>query len=191
MTQLALFPLNTVLFPGGELRLRIFEPRYLALVRDCTRDNQPFGVCRILHGQEVGEPAAPAAYGTAARIVDFNVDERGLLGIVTHGERRFHVEAPRLRDNGLLVATVRWIERRTEPLRPEHALLASLLERMLERAGGLHAMAGPAQYDDAEWVGFRLCELLPLDDDERQRLLQTDDPHQRLQRLLELLPSMG
>jgi Lon protease-like protein len=191
MAQLALFPLNTVLFPGGELRLRIFEPRYLGLVRDCTRDNLPFGVCRILHGQEVGEPAIPAAFGTAARIVDFHVDDSGLLGIVTHGERRFHVERPRMRDNGLMMAQVSWIEPRVEPLRPEHALLSSLLERMLERAGGLHAKAGPGQYDDAEWVGFRLCELLPLDDDERQHLLQVDDPHQRLQRLLELLPSMG
>lgn len=191
MPQLVLFPLNTVLFPGGELRLRIFEPRYLELVRDCTRDNQPFGVCRILRGHEVGEPAAPAAFGTAARIVDFNVDERGLLGIVTRGERRFHVERPRLRDNGLLVAEVSWIDPRVEPMRPEHSLLSSLLERMLEQAGGIHAMASHAQFDDAEWVGFRLCELLPLDDEERQRLLQEPDPHDRLQRLLELLPSMG
>ncbi len=191
MTQLALFPLSTVLFPGGELRLRIFEPRYLSLVRDCTRDNQPFGVCRLLEGDEAGEPAMPAAFGTAARIVDFHVDDRGLLGIVTHGERRFHVLQPRLRDNGLLVAEVRWIEPCIEPVEPEHALLASLLERILERAGGLHAKAGPAQYDDAEWVGFRLCELLPLEDEERQRLLQMERPHQRLQRLLELLPSLG
>jgi Lon protease-like protein len=191
MHSLALFPLNTVLFPGGELRLRIFEPRYLTLVRDCTRDDQPFGVCRILQGSEAGAQAAPAAYGTAARIVDFNLDDGGLLGIVARGERCFQVEQPRLRDDGLLVAAVRWIEPRQEPLRPEHALLASLLERMLERAGGVHAKAGPLQYDDAEWVGFRLGELLPLDDDERQRLLQLDSPHQRLQRLLELLPSLG
>lgn len=190
MTTLVLFPLNIVLFPGGELRLRIFEPRYLDMVRECSRDNLPFGVCRILQGGEVGEPALPAAFGTAARIVDFHVDERGLLGIVSHGERRFHVRQPRLRDNGLLVAEVRWIEPRREPVRPEHALLASLLERMLEQVGGLHAKAGPAQHDDAEWVGFRLCELLPLEDDERQRLLQEDCPHRRLQRLLELLPSM-
>lgn len=190
MPEIALFPLKTVLYPGGELRLRIFEPRYLGLVRDCTRDNVPFGVCQILQGGEAGEPAMPAAFGTAARIVDFHVDERGLLGIVAHGERRFHVEQPRLRDSGLLAARVRWIEPRSEPVEPEHALLASLLERMLERAGGLHAKASPAQYDDAEWVGFRLCELLPLEDEERQRLLQRESPYQRLQRLLELLPDI-
>ncbi|GIX35821.1 MAG: ATP-dependent protease [Lysobacteraceae bacterium] len=190
MDALPLFPLRAVLYPGGELRLRVFEPRYLDLVRECALHDRPFGACRMLDADADG-PALPAAWGTEARIVDFDVDRHGLLGILTLGGRRFHVERPRCRDNGLVLVEVRWIPARPEPLRPEHALLAYLLERMLERAGGRHARAGPAQYDDAEWVGYRLCELLPLDEDERQRQLQTDCPHARLQRLLELLPDLG
>ena len=64
--QLPLFPLGTVLFPGGRLSLRIFEPRYLDLIRDCTRSSSGFGVCLILEGSEVGAPAVPAALGCEA-----------------------------------------------------------------------------------------------------------------------------
>ena len=81
LSDLPLFPLNAVLFPGGELALRIFEPRYLDLVRECTRQERPFGVCLILDGAEAGAPAMPAAVGTLARIVDFEARTDGLLGI--------------------------------------------------------------------------------------------------------------
>jgi uncharacterized protein len=191
MDGLPLFPLHTVLFPGGELRLRIFEPRYLTMVRDCTRDGLPFGVCLILEGREAGEPATPAAFGTTARIVDFHVDERGLLGIVARGERRFHVQRTRVRDSGLVVGEVGLLDDAPATVRPEHGLLVTLLERIIEQAGGPHAKAGPADYDDAHWLGWRLAELLPLDDRLRQRLLQSDDPHARLQQLLEVLPDLG
>lgn len=191
MDGLPLFPLHTVLFPGGELRLRIFEPRYLQMVRDCTRGSLPFGVCYILDGHEVGTPATPAAFGTSASIVDFHVDERGLLGIVARGGQRFHVRRTKVRDSGLVVGEVELRDDVPARVLPEHGLLVNLLERILEQAGGPHAKAGPAEYDDAHWLGWRLAELLPLSDDFRQRLLQNDDPHGRLQILLEVLPELG
>ena len=77
LPDIPLFPLSSVLFPGGRLHLRIFEPRYLDLVRECCRDGSPFGVCLILAGRESGEPAVPAAIGTLARISDFQRDEDG------------------------------------------------------------------------------------------------------------------
>ena len=68
---LPLFPLKSVLFPGGKLELRIFERRYLDLVAECARTSSGFGVCLILQGEEAGAPAEPAAVGTLARIIDF------------------------------------------------------------------------------------------------------------------------
>jgi hypothetical protein len=183
---LPLFPLNTVLLPGGRLSLRIFEPRYLDLVRDSTRQASGFGICLILDGQEVGAPALPAAFGCEARIVDFASAEGGLLAITVQGERRFHVLQTRVRDNGLIMAEVEW---RDEPpavrIRPEHQLLSLLLAKLLDRAGIGY---GNAELEDADWVAWRMAEWLPLSMVERQALLVEDDPHQRLQRLVEHVP---
>ena len=189
---LGLFPLPTVLLPGAMLGLRVFEPRYLDLVRDCGRDGRGFGICLLLprDGEEAGDGAgSPAAFGTEARIEDFGSDDVGLLTLQVRGRRRFRVEQAKVRDNGLVMATVEWREPDPDDvLRPEHALLGVLLRGLLEQVGGEHAKATPAQFDDAAWVGWRLAELLPLSDAQRQLLLQEDDPHARLQQLLALLP---
>ena len=187
--DIPLFPLSSVLFPGGVLQLRIFEPRYLDLVRDCARAGSGFGVCLILEGTEVGEPAIPAAFGTLARITDFHTLSGGLLGIEAHGGERFHVESTRVRGNGLVHGTVRFLP--ADPSMPvpvECALLATILERLLERIGGERANVDRALYDDAGWVGFRLAETLPLAGAERQELLQMLDPLERLHRLMHHIP---
>ena len=187
---LPLFPLGTVLFPGGLLDLRVFEPRYLDMVRDCGRGDHGFGVCLILQGEEVGAPALPAAVGCEARSEDFSSSPDGLLQLKVRGGRRFHVEHSRVRDNGLVVGEVRWLPAPPpRTLRPEYDLLALLLRRMVERAGPANRMqATEADFRDADWVGWRLAEWLPLDGDERQLLLQDDAADQRLQRLVEWIP---
>lgn len=187
--SLPLFPLHTVLLPGAALGLRVFEPRYLDLVRDCGRSGCGFGICLILDGDEAGSPATSAAFGTEARIEDFGTGSDGLLTLRVRGVRRFHVQRTRVRDNGLVVAEVDWREPDPDDvLRPEHGLLSLVLQRILEQVGGEHAAATQARFDDAAWVGWRLAELLPLADAQRQALLQQDDPHERLDALLALMP---
>ncbi|HEY0309626.1 MAG TPA: LON peptidase substrate-binding domain-containing protein [Luteimonas sp.] len=182
---LGLFPLHAVLVPGAALGLRVFEPRYLDLVRECGRSGGGFGVCLIMEGEEAGAAATPAAFGTEAMIEDFDTDDSGVLTLRVRGRRRFRVERTRVRDNGLVVGEVEWRDPDPdEELRPEHGLLALLLQRILEQAGGEHADAPASRFDDAAWVGWRLSELLPLADLQRQSLLQEDDPHARLQQLL-------
>jgi Lon protease-like protein len=189
--SLPLFPLHTVLVPGAQLQLRIFEPRYLDLIRSCSREGSGFGVCLILDGSEAGEPAAPVALGTEARIVDFTTLPGGLLGITVLGGRRFQVERTRVRDNGLIVADVSWLDESAQTaLAVEYDLLATLLRRLIERAGGLHAHADAMTYADASWVSWRLAELLPIALEDRQLLLQESDPHARLRRLLGLIETL-
>ena len=184
--DIPLFPLNTVLFPGGPLSLRIFERRYLDLVRDCTRNGSGFGVCLILQGREAGEPAVPAAVGTFARIVDFYTLSDGLLGIRASGGQRFHVDRSRVRDNGLAHGEVQfWPDEPAIAIPPEHALLATILERLLDK---LESKYERDSLDDASWVGFRLAETLPLENRERQHLLQMTDPLARLEQLMHYLP---
>ena len=188
---LPLFPLHTVLLPGAPLGLRVFERRYLDLVAECGRSGRGFGICLILEGEEVGAPATPAAFGVEARIEDFGSDRNGLLTLQVRGQRRFRVARSRARDSGLLVGDVHWCEDAgTSPLLPQHAALATLLGELLDKIGGEypdlgHAGANLRQLEDAAWVGWRLAELLPVSVEQRLALLQEDDPHRRLDRLLE------
>ncbi|AAM38278.1 Uncharacterized protein like N-terminal domain of Lon protease [Xanthomonas citri subsp. citri Aw12879] len=188
-STLPLFPLHSVLLPGAAMGLRVFERRYLDLVRESGRTGSSFGVCLILDGAEVGAPATPAAFGTEVRIEDFDVGADGVLVLRLRGTRRFHVQRSRIRDNGLVVGQVSWCEPDSDDeLRPEHSLLATVLERMLEQVGGEFASVGPGLLDQAAWVGWRLAELLPLTEQQRLSLLQQDDPHRRLDQLLAWMP---
>ena len=187
--EIPLFPLSTVLFPGGPLQLRIFEPRYLAMVRECARSDSAFGVCLILRGREAGVPAEPAAVGTLARISDFYTLPDGLLGIGAEGGARFRVLRTRVREDGLLLGAIeRWADEPAIAVPPEFGLLATILERLIEQLEPVWKDAPRANYDNAAWVGFRLAELLPLDDGERQQLLELTDPVARLGQLTVWLP---
>ena len=187
-SSLPLFPLRTVLVPGAALALRVFEPRYLDLVRECGRHGSTFGVCLLLDGEEAGVATSTAAVGTEAAIEDFGAGDGGLLALSLRGRRRFQARHTRVRDNGLIVATVDWRDPDTDDeLRPEHAVLGQVLRHILEQVGGAHAQAAVTRLDDAAWVSWRLVELLPLSDRQRQALLQEDDPHARLDQLLELV----
>ena len=189
LDTLGLFPLHAVLLPGAALELRVSDLRFLDLVRECGRLGRGFGVCLILDGEGGGAPAVPAAFGTEALVEDFDTAADGALTLHLRGARRFHTRRVRVRDNGLQMAEVDWCERDpVEPLRPEHGLLSTVLERVIEHVGGEHARAEHARFDDAAWVGWRLAELLPLADLQRQALLQIDDPHERLDQLLTLIP---
>jgi Lon protease-like protein len=186
---LPLFPLQAVLLPGAAIKLRVFERRYLDMVRECGRSGSGFGVCLILEGAETGAPAVPAAYGTEARIVDFDLGADGVLVLSLRGERRFHVLRSRVRDNGLVVGDVHWREPDSDDeLQPQHALLSTVLDSILDQAASVYPVTGPRLLDQAAWVGWRLAELLPLQERQRLALLQEDDPHERLEQLLGWIP---
>ncbi|MGO3128064.1 MAG: LON peptidase substrate-binding domain-containing protein [Luteimonas sp.] len=187
-TSLPLFPLRTVLVPGAALGLRVFEPRYLDLVRECGRRDSGFGICLILDGEETGAPAMPAGIGTEARIEDFDTGPDGLLTLRVRGARRFQVRRTWVRDSGLIIADVDWCA--ADPvidLQPEHALLGVVLRKILEHIDGADQAFPEPHFDDAAWVGWRLAELLPLEQPHRQQLLQLDDPDERLETLLRLV----
>ncbi|WP_036139574.1 LON peptidase substrate-binding domain-containing protein [Luteibacter sp. 9135] len=187
--DLPLFPLSNVLFPGGQLQLRIFEPRYVDLVRECARTGRAFGVCLILDGREAGQPAVPAAVGTLATITDFHSREDGLLGIVAEGGQRFRVTRTRVRADGQMRGDLApWADEPLLPLPAEFGLLGTILERLAEQMQPPWRHEIGTRGDDASWVGFRLSELLPLDANECQHMLELDDPLQRLAELRDILP---
>jgi Lon protease-like protein len=179
--ELPLFPLSTVLLPGGPLALRVFEPRYVDMVARCLRGANRFGVVAIREGAEVGA-ATSYEFGTSAEIVDWQREENGLLMIVAQGRDSFRVLTTRRQDDGLYVGRVEWLE----PLPPAelpsiHAPLAALLRRLV---ASLPLYAGlPHKLDDAVWVGGRLIELLPIALPRKQALLELRDAAARLDQL--------
>ena len=154
-----LFPLNTVLFPGGPLPLRIFETRYVDMVRYCMRERSPFGVVLISSGIEVGATGAAqiCTIGTTARIIDFNSLPDGLLGITCIAERKFSVTRHWQQEDGLHVWEIEFVppERHTE-LPPEYEHLGQLLRKVLPELGDLYSDV-PKHFTDASWVGWRLA----------------------------------
>jgi uncharacterized protein len=181
MSELPLFPLQTVLFPGGRLALRVFEPRYLDMVARCLRGENRFGVIAIREGNEVGA-ASTYDTGTSAEIVDWQQETGGLLGILIAGRTPFRVRATRREADGLYVADVDWLAALPpQPLPAVHEPLAALLRRLMEALPLYQGVE--LKLDDAAWVGGRLIELLPLDLKLKQSLLDTADASQRLDRL--------
>ncbi len=178
--SLPLFPLNTVLFPGGPLPLRIFEARYMDMVRRCLKEHSPFGVLLILAGAEAGEVSAVADIGTSARLVDFDTLPDGLLGITCLGERRFRVRRRWQQTDGLNLAEVEYLPADAPCALPEaFAHLGTLLRELLPRLGAAYAHVD-SHYEDAGWVGNRWAEILPIPPLQKLELLMIDDPLARL-----------
>jgi Lon protease-like protein len=182
--EIPLFPLNTVLFPGGPLPLRIFEPRYVDMIRYCMREHAPFGVVLIRAGVEAGGAVTSTAdVGTSARIVDFFQMPDGLLGLRCIGERKFKVIDRRVQGDGLNMGTVEWVPAECPAdLTGEYSHLGVLLRKVLPELGEIYQSV-PKHFDDASWVGARLAEILPIHLAEKQVCLELDDPLQRLARL--------
>ena len=191
--RLPLFPLHSALLPGGLLPLRIFETRYLDMVRDCLRSGEGFGVCLIESGNEVGASPRIYAVGTLARIIDWDQRSDGLLGIVASGERRFRVRSQETGRNGLLYAEVEWLNEAspddTRALPEEYGELGVLLRRMVTELGTPFTLFPEEHYGYADWVANRLVELLPLSREMKQALVELDDAMQRLRRVSEILRS--
>ena len=177
--ELPLFPLSTVLFPGGPLPLRIFEPRYLDMISRCLREQSGFVVVMISEGEETATTTSFAAMGTEARIVDFDTLEGGLLGIICVGRERVRVLEAWREADGLNRGQVVDVE--ADPLvalPPAQAWLGEIVRRVLPDAGPVYRHVETR--DDAAWIGNRLAEMLPLSLAEKQALLELTDPLERL-----------
>ena len=189
-SDLPIFPLNTVLFPGGTLPLRIFEARYMDMVRDCMREAREFGICLLRKGREVNGPAQPESIGCRARIRDWNMEQLGVLQISTMGTERFRIMELRSESSGLLRATTDELELEAPTSVPQRFIACvELLQRIIQQLNkeidkidpqGKLPIATPYQLDNATWVGNRLCEILPISLAAKQKLMELTDAPTRL-----------
>jgi Lon protease-like protein len=189
--RVPIFPLNAVLFPGGLLPLRVFEVRYVDMTRDRMKRDEPFGVCLIREGSEVGAPAVPEKIGCLAKILDWDMREQGILNLKTRGEQRFRILDRETGPQGLITADVELISPDAAiPLPAKFAACARLLEMVVLDQGN-SIFAEPHAFNDAAWVSYRLTEILPVPLVAKQKLLELTDSLSRLSVLQRFLESRG
>lgn len=178
--RIPIFPLQTVLYPGMLLPLRIFEVRYMDMAKACLRDSTPFGVALIREGQEVGTPAVPEAIGCVARIADCDMEELGILKIRAQGTERYRMVSSEVTKQGLILGEIEMIP--AEAPAPDAQGLADceMFLRKVVAGIGEARFLSPLRFDDASWVSFRLAEILPLRNDVKQKLLELTDAGLRL-----------
>ena len=186
--EVPLFPLNTVLFPGGPLPLRIFESRYIDMISRCMKTESPFGVVLIKDGREAGA-ARTFDTGTLARIVDWYQGADGLLGVTAVGEQRFRLLSVRRQDDGLNIGSIEDIPAEPPtPLPDDYEYLRPMLNGVLDDLGRLYESM-PRDDGDAVWLSYRFVEILPIDLSQKQLLLESSDTLARLKLIDDLMRS--
>jgi Lon protease-like protein len=201
LSSLPLFPLGTVLFPGGLLPLRIFEVRYLDMIAKCHKAGAPFGVVALTQGSEVRKPGAREAFctvGTLATIAHFETPQPGLMAIRCTGEQRFRITASEQLKHGLWVAEVQRLAVDMavpvpDDLKGTAEALGKLILTLQQRAvpDDQMPLQAPWHLDDCGWVANRWCELLPLPLELKQRLMELDNPLVRLELVSDVLSRTG
>lgn len=187
--ELPIFPLGSVLFPGGTMALKIFETRYMDMAKVCLKNAQPFGIALIAEGNEAGVPATPHRIGTTARIADWDMPDLGVLRVTVKGEARFRIIEQRSEKNGLIVATVESIaadtntniNAETVANSGEFEACAQFLKKVISQIDGAQYLHDEAMLMDASWVSFRLTELLPFSGTIKQKMLELTDARMRLE----------
>lgn len=184
-----LFPLHTVLYPGGPLPLRIFESRYIDMISSCLKSDSPFGVVLIKDGSETGE-ARTYDVGTLARIDDWYQGSDGLLGVTAIGQERFRLLESMRQDDGLIIGEIELLgvdapQEMPEEFRPLGQILAGVLDDLGKLYESLEK-----NYEDVGWVAYRFAEILPVSPAQKQSCLETDDPMQRLRKMREVLKTV-
>jgi len=177
-----IFPLSYPLFEEGVLPLQIFEPRYLDLVRECTREAKAFGVCMIIHGKETGDAAEHATVGTLALIRDFDQTETGLLYIRALGDKRFRILRRWVESNALIRADISLVsdldDLAVQPSADQFEKVKQLLEQLHQQLKQQHPDAfekvieSPLRYQDRAWVTNRLIELIQVHPVQKQQWLE-------------------
>ncbi len=198
LQQIPLFPLQLVMFPGGRLDLQIFERRYIDLITQCMRTETGFGICLLKKGAEIAQAGTQQTIhrtGTYVNIIDWNQLENGLLGITVEGTAKFNIEECWLADSGVLTANVAFSEndsvgKQSIPIDDDFTALSELLQN-LESHPLVEQKNLIIDYDNLWDLGWRLAELIPVENAKKQDLLEIDDPWERIENIEQLVSELA
>ena len=177
-SDLPIFPLGSVLFPGGTMALKIFEQRYLDMAKICLKKGEPFGVSLIREGEEVGATAVPESIGTLAVIADWDMPNLGILQVRVTGTARFRIMERSVSKGGLIIGNVSILPDDIHCDCPEHSTCAEFLGKIYAQVASVDV--AKLNFEDAAWVGYRLTEFLPFSNAIKQKMLELTDARIRL-----------
>ena len=183
-----LFPLSAHLLPGGRMSLRIFEPRYVRMVKEACAQQTGIGICMLnaFGNKDKNEHIYPV--GTMATIEDFTLLEDGLLGITVQGQRCFRIEQVSTESDELRVGRCRWLDEWACPLSGETiSPMDRRLKEVFEKYPDVSQLYPEPKFDDPVWVIYRWLELLPVNAEHKQQLLQEKDCSSALKYLSQLV----
>ena len=192
-SKIPLFPLKIVLFPGGVIPLRVFEKRYVDMVRKCLRDNEPFGIVTLVKTNE-DNPLPFANIGVLVKIIDTDVSQPGLFNIKCLAEEKIAIESAKQDEDGLWIGNVMVLDPENEIPLPDDLIATRIyFERLLEslkkesKDESLLPFEKPYQLDSCNWLANRWCEILDMPLEQKQRMLELDSPLLRLDLINDIL----
>ena len=184
--EIPLFPLNVVLFPEGELKLRIFEPRYLDMVSNCLKNDRGFGICLLQEDTSKESSIDFFLMGSYAKIIDWDKMEDGLLGILVKGEKRFKVNSYSRNKDKLCIGNVDWLDEDDARIPDSYQNFSDLLKEIVTRYK-LPIGEMKNRYEEANWVSEGLAELLPFELSVKQEILEMNSAIHRFDYMEDLL----
>lgn len=187
-----LFPLGSIVLPGGRIPLRLFERRYLDMLSHCMRQDEGFVIVLMRERQPDNRADVPFhEVGTLVKVVDFSPLPDGLLGITVAGECKVRILRHWQEADGLNWGDIETLPAEDTVATPAHYLELENVLRALVQHPAVQALEMTIDYQDARDLGWRLTELLPLEIEQKQRLVACDDPLQRLAQIAHWMESMS
>ncbi|MCK5813075.1 MAG: LON peptidase substrate-binding domain-containing protein [Cocleimonas sp.] len=191
-TELTLFPLNNVLYPGGRLSLRILEPRHLSMVSHCLRQQKPFIATSLKENNDTECAELFNKIGTVAQIINFDMPSTGILEITCRGQGKARIINYQAQKNKLTIGQIEQLPiTNIKKLPEEYQVLSNILKNHLQRDGmEKYACYLEEDWGNSDWVSCRLSELLTINQQQHYELFMLE-PLQRLCQLKEMMKNNG
>ena len=183
--DIPIFPLKSIILPGGQFPLRIFERRYLDMTRNCLKNNTGFVIA--LTKKDSDYITSVYDYASYVEIVDWSQLDGGLLGITVEGKNIIKLDNYKLDEGNLLIGSGKEIETGLDYLIPQKYQILSKFYKKIYPEIKSYIFHNKPKYNDANWVGFRLIECLPIQLNDKADLISMSEPLDRLERILHII----
>ena len=183
--KIPIFPLKSIILPGGQFPLRIFERRYLDMIRDSLKTNSGFVIA--LTKKDADYISSVHDYACYVNIVDWSQLDGGLLGITVEGKSLVTLSNCKLDETNLLRGDAQQIKSSIDHLIPQKYQILSKFYRKIYPEIKAYIFHNKPKYNDANWIGFRLIECLPIEISDKADLISTNEPLDRLEKILHIV----